>query len=137
MTFLFRRPRNVWRTIGCCFFSSVSLPEWCRLIISHLIVRRMAASLLVLLLQVNVAFLKVVMGGRRSRTDVLLTDADECVFTSVYLKITKIRHKEMRRLTLSEILHLNHTTSIYNHISMSMWVFIGNNRVIVCRFTQL
>lgn len=84
------------------FFSSVSLPEWCRLIISHLAVRRMAASLLVLLLQVNVAFLKVVMGGRRSRTDVLLTDADECVFTSaVYLKITEIRHKEMRRLKYS------------------------------------
>lgn len=89
MTFLFRRPRNVWRTIGCCFFSSVSLPEWCRLIIPHLTVRRMAASLLGLLLQVNVAFLKVVMGGRRSRTDVLLTDADDCTFTSaVYLKIT-------------------------------------------------
>lgn len=93
---------------------------------THLTERRMAASLLGMLLQVNVAFLKVVMGGRRSRTDVLLTDADDCTFTSaVYLKITKTRHKEMRprRLTLSEMLHLNHTTSIYNHISMSMWCF--------------
>lgn len=126
VTFLFRRPRNVWRTIGRRFFSSVSLSEWCRLIISHLTARRMAASPLVLLLRVNVAFLKVVMGGRRNRTGVLLTDADGCVFTSaVYLKITQIRHKEMRprRLPLSEILHLNHTTSIYNHISMSMWCF--------------
>lgn len=88
--------------LGAVFFFCQS-SEWCRLIISHLTVRRMAASLLVLLLQVNVAFLKVATGGRRSRTDVPLTDARDCTFTSaVYLKITKIRHKEMRprRLTL-------------------------------------
>lgn len=60
----------------------------------------MAASLLGLLLQVNVAFLKVATGGGRSRTDVLLTDADDCTVTStVYLKKTKIRHKEKRLRT--------------------------------------
>lgn len=62
----------------------------------------------------------------------MLTDADDCTFTSaVYLKITKIRHKEtsrhrLLRLTLSEIGVLFITM-----LACLCGVFIGGFKVFV------